>query len=220
MNRTQETIQALLRSKIVAVLRLKRSTAIADVTAALLEGGIRCIEVTMTTPNAIECIEYLAQTPGIVAVGAGTVLTLEQTLQSMQAGATFIVSPVIVEQSIKAAVENDIAAIPGAMTPTEIYTAMLLGACMVKVFPATALGPSFISAIKAPLLDVLLMPTGGITADSAPSYLKAGASVLCAGSWLVSDSDVERGRFADIERKARQLVTAVADVPSFETKRM
>lgn len=210
MIRALETVEILLEEKIVAVLRLRSGAAIGDICEALVAGGIRCVEVTMTVPNALDSIHDVATKPGLAAVGAGTVMTEPQTRQCIDAGAQFVVSPAIVPESVQAALDSDVAAIPGALTPTEILAACSLGASMVKIFPAAQLGPSYIAAIKAPLPDVLLMPTGGITADSARGFLEAGADVLCAGSWLVSDADVESGRFDEIERKARLLVKAVS----------
>jgi 2-dehydro-3-deoxyphosphogluconate aldolase/(4S)-4-hydroxy-2-oxoglutarate aldolase len=203
-------VGAIEASGVVAVVRLRDASAFADVAAALIEGGVRAIEVTMTVPRAVQLIEQLAATaPRGLIVGAGTVLDPETARQVMGAGAAFVVSPVLRPEVIELCHRHDVAMMPGCFTPTEILTAWEAGADVVKVFPATALGPGYFKDVRGPLPQVRLMPTGGVTRDNAGAWIAAGAVAIGVGTALVDTAAVAAGRFDVIAGHARHFVEAV-----------
>jgi 2-dehydro-3-deoxyphosphogluconate aldolase/(4S)-4-hydroxy-2-oxoglutarate aldolase len=195
---------------VVAVIRLADSAGLLAVADALAEGGVRALEVTMTVPRAVELIEELAHSlPDEFAVGAGTVLDAETARQVIQAGARFVVSPVLRPEVIAMAHRHGAAVMPGCFSPTEILTAWEAGADIVKVFPATALGPGFFNDIRAPLPHVRLMPTGGVTRDNAGDWIRAGAAAIGVGTALVDRRAVADRRFDTITANARHFIEAV-----------
>ena len=199
-------LQRVLAQRLVAIVRLKDADALLDAAAAVIEGGIGALEFTLTTPGALGAVEEArARFPDVV-VGAGTVLDAEDARRSIETGAQFLVSPGFDSAVIEAARQHDIVAMPGAMTPTEILTAWEAGADIVKVFPARSLGPTFIADVLAPLPDVPLMPTGGVDAGNAAAYLEAGAVAVAVGGSLIGDRVVARRDWADLTRRARELV--------------
>ena len=196
---------------VVAVIRLQDSSRLRGVVDALAAGGVRALEVTMTVPKAIELIAALAPTlPRGFLIGAGTVLDAGTATRAANAGAQFIVSPVFRKEVITAAHVRDVPGIPGCMTPTEILEATDAGADIVKVFPATALGPGFLKDIRAPLPQVRLMPTGGVTIDNAGDWIRAGAVAVGVGSALLDGAAIADGRYKVIEENARRIVANVA----------
>lgn len=147
------------------------------------EEGFTNIEVTLNTPDAVKMIQYARATFGdTLNIGAGTVCSIEDYAIAIAAGASFIVTPIVVNEVIEKAVQSGIPIFPGAFTPTEIHTAWKLGASMIKVFPASSLGPNFIKAVKAPFPNIKLMPTGGIGLDNMKAYKNAGADGFGIGS--------------------------------------
>jgi 2-dehydro-3-deoxyphosphogluconate aldolase/(4S)-4-hydroxy-2-oxoglutarate aldolase len=203
-------VAAIESTGVVAVVRLNDAGAFHEVAAALVEGGVRAIEVTMTVPRAVTLIESLAaSTPRDVIVGAGTVLDVETARQIILAGARFVVSPVLKTAIIEVAHRHDVAAMPGSFTPTEILTAWEAGADVVKVFPATALGPGFFRDVRAPLPQVRLMPTGGVTRENAGEWIAAGAVAIGVGTALVDTKAVSAGRFDLVSANARHFIDAV-----------
>lgn len=199
------------RSGIIAIVRLTRSAPLADVAEALADGGIDALEFTIPTPGALRGIEESwARLDGRALVGAGTVLDAATAQAAISAGAAFIVTPTLALDVIAVCRSAGVPVFPGAMTPTEIVTAWQAGAQIVKVFPASALGPDYIRQVRAPLPQVKLMPTGGISAANAGEYLKAGAVALGVGGRLVDPAAVAQGRFGLLTEAARELVTAVS----------
>ncbi len=165
-------VAAIESTGVVAVVRLKDASAFREVAAALVEGGVRAIEVTMTVPRAVSLIEELAASaPADVIVGAGTVLDVETARQVILAGARFVVGPVLRPDVIELGHRYDVPVMPGCFTPTEILTAWEAGADIVKVFPVTALGPGFFKDVRGPLPQVRLMPTGGVTRENAGEWI-------------------------------------------------
>ena len=196
---------------VVAVIRLQDPARLRAVIDAIAAGGVRALEVTMTVPRAIELIAEIAPTlPKGFLIGAGTVLDAPTATRAAQAGAQFIVSPVFRKDVITAAHVRDVPAMPGCMTPTEILEATAAGADIVKVFPATALGPAFIKDVLAPLPQVRLMPTGGVTIDNAGDWIRAGAVAVGVGSALLDAAAIAAGRYQVIEENARKIVANVA----------
>jgi 2-dehydro-3-deoxyphosphogluconate aldolase/(4S)-4-hydroxy-2-oxoglutarate aldolase len=203
-------VSAIESTGVVAVVRLNDADAFRDVAAALIEGGVRAIEITMTVPRAVALIESLASSaPADVIVGAGTVLDVETARQVILAGARFVVSPVLRPTVIELGHRYDVAVMPGCFTPTEILTAWEAGADVVKVFPATALGPGFFKDVRGPLPQVRLMPTGGVTRENAGEWIAAGAVAIGVGTALVDAKAVVARRFDLVTANARHFVEAV-----------
>jgi 2-dehydro-3-deoxyphosphogluconate aldolase/(4S)-4-hydroxy-2-oxoglutarate aldolase len=195
---------------VVAVIRLEDAAQLRNVVDALAAGGVQALEVTMTVPNAVELIGRIAPTlPPNVFIGAGTVLDSAVARAAIDAGAQFVVSPVFRPTVIDECHRLDIAAIPGCFTPTEILDAWDAGADIVKIFPATSLGPTFLKDVRAPLPQLRLMPTGGVSLENAGDWLRAGAVAVGVGSALVDREDVTAGNFASITRRAERLIANV-----------
>lgn len=207
---TLAPLNRVLERVIVAVIRAESPDLLVDVAEALLAGGVEVMEVTFTVPRAAEVLEKVAAKLGSrILLGAGTVLDPETARVAILAGAEFIVSPTVNTQVIEMARRYSKLAMPGALTPTEVITAWQAGADIVKIFPSELTGPRYIKLLHAPLPQVRLMPTGGVNADTAAEYLQAGACALGVGGALVDPKLVAAGDFAEIERRARQLVEAV-----------
>lgn len=203
-------VAAVEREGIVAVIRMKEPGKLRAVVDAISEGGVRAMEVTMTVPGAVELIRQLAPTlpPGFL-LGAGTVLDAETAVRVIEAGAQFIVSPVFRREVIAACHRHEVAAMPGCFTPTEILDAWDAGADVVKVFPATALGPGYIKDVRAPLPQLKLMPTGGVTLDNAGDWIRAGAVAVGVGTALLDSKAIAEGDYAVLRRNAERIVASV-----------
>ena len=193
----------------VAVIRVGSPDSLLRVSQALQAGGLNCVEIAMTTPGALRAIEEVAERLRDVHIGAGTVLDGVTARQAILAGAEFLVSPTVERDVIEMAHRYGKVMICGAMTPTEILNAWEAGAEFVKVFPAEVLGPQYLKAIGGPLPQIRLVPTGGVTAENAGDFVRAGAAMVCAGSWLLDGKAIAQGRYAAITRRARQLIEAV-----------
>ena len=205
------TARRLEQLGVVAVIRLKDPDKVRAVVDALAAGGVRALEVTMTVPRAVDIIRELTPTmPDGFLLGAGTVTDARTAHAVIDAGASYIVSPVFRVEVIAASHERDVPAIPGCFTPTEILAAHEAGADIIKVFPATALGPQYIKDVRAPLPQVKLMPTGGVTLDNAGDWIRAGAVAVGVGSALVDAGAVDGGRFDVITANAERVVASVA----------
>jgi len=209
-SRRQDLIEELTNARAVAVLRANGAPRAAAAARAIVAGGVRAIEVTMTVPDAYDVMRQLAG-DGSLILGAGTVLTAEEVDACVEAGARFIVSPTCCPEVIARAKDHDVVAIPGAMTPTEVLAAWNHGADMVKIFPAARLGPEYLSDLRGPLPDIPLVPTGGITDENALTYLGAGATLLCFGSWLVDRESMAEGRFDVLTERARRIHDLIRD---------
>ncbi len=196
---------------VVAVIRAQSAGQLVDIAKALVEGGVIGIEVTMSTPKAIAGIEKLADALGDkVVVGVGTVLDAATCSAAIHAGAEFVVSPVLLPAVIDTTRKLGKVSIPGALTPTEILTAWSAGADVVKVFPATAMGPQYLKDLLAPMPFLRLTPTGGVSAKNAGDWIKAGAVAVGAGSTLVTKEAMAGGDWAAITANAREFTAAVA----------
>ena len=206
-----EQLKRVSEGGIVAVIRAASGDLLADVAEALLAGGVGVMEVTFTVPSALRVLERVADAVGDrVLLGAGTVLDGETARAAILAGAEFIVSPSTNLDVIRLCQRYDKAAMPGALTPTEVVTAWEAGADVVKVFPADAVGGAkYLKALKAPLPQVELMPTGGVNLETAADFLKAGAFALGVGGALVEPQAVASGDLGRIESLARQYVDIV-----------
>jgi 2-dehydro-3-deoxyphosphogluconate aldolase/(4S)-4-hydroxy-2-oxoglutarate aldolase len=203
-------VEQVERSGIVAIIRMKDPGKVRAVFDAIGEGGVRVIEVTMTVPGAIELIRQLAASlPDGFVLGAGTVLDAETARRVIDAGARFVVSPVFRRDVIAACHAHDAAVMPGCFTPTEILDAWDMGADIVKVFPATALGPTFIKDVRGPLPQVKLMPTGGVTLDNAGDWIRAGAVAVGVGTALLDTAAIAGGNYAALRANAAKIVAGV-----------
>jgi 2-dehydro-3-deoxyphosphogluconate aldolase/(4S)-4-hydroxy-2-oxoglutarate aldolase len=205
-----DVVRAIEACGVVAVIRLTDPSQLRAVADALGAGGVRVLEVTMTVPRAVALIEELATAlPSEFLVGAGTVLDPDTARRVILAGARFVVSPVFRLPVVEMCRRHGVAVMPGCFTPTEILSAWDSGADIVKVFPATALGPGFFRDIRGPLPQLKLMPTGGVTRDNAGEWIRAGAVAIGVGSALIDRTAVKEGRFAEITLLARHYIEAV-----------
>jgi 2-dehydro-3-deoxyphosphogluconate aldolase/(4S)-4-hydroxy-2-oxoglutarate aldolase len=203
---------AIERIGVVAVIRLQDPARLHAVVDALTAGGIRALEVTMTVPGAIDLIREIAPTlPQEFLIGAGTILDPETARRAIEAGAQFVVGPVFRRAVIEEAHRLDRPAIPGCFSPTEIQGAWEAGADIVKVFPATSLGPAFFRDVRGPLPHVKLMPTGGVSIENADEWIRAGAVAVGVGSALLDTRAIAAGDYASITEKARRIVANVQD---------
>lgn len=205
---------ALASCRAIAILRAPGAARFDAILDVLSEAGIKAMELTFTTPGVLDAIAaYVARKPADVAVGAGTVMTAEQARQAVDAGATYLISPSVTLDVIAEANRLGVPVIPGALTPTEIWQAHSAGATMVKVFPCGSLGgPSYLSAVRGPLPDVSLVPTGGVAIEAVPEYLAAGAAAVGLGSPLQGDSAAPDGDLAALARRARRVVEVARGV--------
>lgn len=198
--------------RVTAIIRGLGPEQIRGVAKALLNGGIRCVEVTLNSPGAIESIEILAKEFPDILPGAGTVLEVEQVREVVAKGALFIVSPNVDPAVIKETRALGAVSIPGAVTPTEIVQALKAGADYVKIFPASVVGYKFFREIKGPFKDLKTVATGGISPEDAGEYLKSGSFAVGLGSSLVPGEAVLKGEYNVIEERAKKLVENIRSV--------
>jgi 2-dehydro-3-deoxyphosphogluconate aldolase/(4S)-4-hydroxy-2-oxoglutarate aldolase len=191
-------------------MRAPRGDLLADVAEALLAGGVEAIEVTFTVPEAHRVLEKVAQRLGDrIVLGAGTVLDPETARIAILSGAQFIVAPTVSLPTIEMCRRYAKPVLPGALTPTEVLTAWQAGADIVKIFPSELTGPGYIKALRGPLPQVRMMPTGGVNLQTAADFLRAGACALGIGGSLVEPKAVAAGDMARIETLARQYIEIV-----------
>lgn len=211
-----DVLAALRASRLIPVIRADSAAQAERAAGALLESGIRTIEITFTVPDAAACIAALTARHGAAIVaGAGTVLDVQQCDAAIAAGAQFIVTPGLRPEVIAAAHRYGVTVLPGALTPTEVLTAWESGADFVKVFPCDAVGGAkYIKALRGPYPHIALVPTGGVSVDTAAAFLAAGAAALGVGSNLVSPADCRAGNWTAIRDRALQLRAAVAACPA------
>jgi 2-dehydro-3-deoxyphosphogluconate aldolase/(4S)-4-hydroxy-2-oxoglutarate aldolase len=201
---------AIEEAGIIAVIRMTDAQRLRATVDALVEGGVRVLEVTMTVPGAVDLIRDLSGSlPDDLLLGAGTVLDTDTATRVIDAGARFVVSPVFTRELIERCHQRDVAVMPGCFSPTEIFSAWAAGADFVKVFPATALGPTFFKDVKAPLPLVKLIPTGGVTLDNAGDWIRAGASAVGVGSALLDANAIARGEYGVVRSNAERIVASV-----------
>jgi 2-dehydro-3-deoxyphosphogluconate aldolase/(4S)-4-hydroxy-2-oxoglutarate aldolase len=202
------TVQALEDKGAIAIIRMDDPDTLMRTVDAIRAGGITAIEITMTTPDALAAIERVAAAyadDDPVRIGAGSVLDGPTARQALSAGAEYVVSPVLKAEMIEMCHRYDVPAIPGAFTPTEVQRAHELGADVVKVFPASAMGPGYFGALQGPMPHVKLMPTGGVSLDNAGQWIEAGARVVGVGSALLDEQALAAGDFDQITDNARTL---------------
>jgi len=194
----------LMDPGIIAVVRVQSAGQVLPLSQALMAGGMIAIEITMTTPNAIETIRKASRDLGPRAVmGVGTVLDSRTCREAIEAGAEFVVSPILRPEIANAARELDRPVMLGAYTPTEAQLAHEAGADFVKIFPADRLGPSYIKALRAPLPHLRIVPTGGVDLNTAADFLKAGCAALGVGSALISAGILRGNRWDELTQVSR-----------------
>jgi 2-dehydro-3-deoxyphosphogluconate aldolase/(4S)-4-hydroxy-2-oxoglutarate aldolase len=207
----EAVVRAIQDLGVVAVIRMRDAAKLRAVVDAIAEGGVRAIEVTMTVPGAVGLIATLASSlPSDILLGAGTVTDVATARAVIDAGARFVVGPVFRPDVIVACHERGVPIAPGCFSPTEILDAHERGADIVKVFPATALGPSYIKDLRAPMPQLKLMPTGGVTLDNAGDWIRAGAVAVGIGSALLDAKAIDEGRLDVLTGNARRIVASVA----------
>ena len=207
-------IRQIEEGGVIAIVRFDRSEELIQVARAVRAGGVRAIEFTMTTPNALSIIEQSVREFGQdVLLGAGTVLDAETARAAILAGAEFVVAPTLNPAVIEMCRRYSKVVIPGAFTATEILTAWECGADFVKVFPAEFGGAAYLKAVLAPLPQVKLIPVGGVSLDTTAAFIQAGAAAVAVGSNLVKKSAIAAGRFDELTDLARGFVEALP--PSF-----
>ncbi|MFH1577551.1 MAG: bifunctional 4-hydroxy-2-oxoglutarate aldolase/2-dehydro-3-deoxy-phosphogluconate aldolase [Candidatus Omnitrophota bacterium] len=200
---------------LIGILRGVKADVIDPLVETVLSSGLRAIEITMNTPNAPALIRRMKQSSrGRLTIGAGTVMTMNDLRLAMDAGATFIVMPTLINSVMKYCVENSIPVFPGALTPQEIYNAWQAKATMVKVFPVKFFGPDYIKEIKGPLQDIELLACGGVTPDTIQSFFFCGASAVAFGASVFKEKWLKTGNFASIGKCIKALIKGYKKIAS------
>ena len=203
--------ESIARSRLVAVVRATSIDTLPNVVSVLIENGITVIELTLTTPDAIRSMTELRSVWSDRAlIGMGTVTTKGQARDSIAAGAQFLVTPITVPEIANISSEAGVPILMGAFSPTEVATAWDSGATAVKVFPASQVGPSYLRELRGPFLEIVTMPSGGVTIDDIPAWLSAGASAVSLGGSLIGSAF--SGDLAGLAERARKAVDYVAQV--------
>jgi 2-dehydro-3-deoxyphosphogluconate aldolase/(4S)-4-hydroxy-2-oxoglutarate aldolase len=200
-------LDIIAKNKLVAIVRLDDLSIAKELSSALVDGGIRAIEFTLTNPAAVATIGEIRQlVDESVAIGAGSVISPDQVRAVAEAGAQFVVSPVCKREVIDACLALELPAMPGAFSPSEIQQTWEWGASVVKVFPANHLGRRYIKDVLAPLPHLRLMPTGGVNVDNMREFLKNGAFALGVGSSLINNETVADRDWDELRLNARRYV--------------
>ncbi|MCV0393846.1 MAG: 2-dehydro-3-deoxy-phosphogluconate aldolase [Rhizobiaceae bacterium] len=214
--KTERLKAALGDQRVIPVIRIERLTDAGPLARALAAGGLRAIEITLRTPDALDAIRVAAAEAPDAVVGAGTILGARQFEQAARAGARFIVSPGTTTELIDTARSSDVPLLPGAITPSEIMALREEGYSMLKFFPAEqAGGMSFLKALSSPIADVSFCPTGGVSAANARAYLDLPNVFCVGGSWVAPDAMIAAGDWTGIEDLARKAATIGQVGPTF-----
>ena len=199
-----DILDTILETGVVAIMRAKSADQLLEAAEAVLAGGVKAIEVTMTTPGALDVIrQAINKFGGTVLFGVGSVLDSETARSAMLAGAQFVVCPTLNIRTIEICNRYSVPVMPGAYTPTELLTAWEAGASIVKVFPASAGGPAYIKAVKAPLPHIRLAAVGGVDLNNTADFIRAGVDIVGVGGELVSQKLLDAKDFASITESAR-----------------
>jgi 2-dehydro-3-deoxyphosphogluconate aldolase/(4S)-4-hydroxy-2-oxoglutarate aldolase len=207
----EQIISGLLTPGVVAIIRADNSEQLIDASRALIDGGVSGIEITMTTPNALQVIADVRRVFGDkVLAGVGSVLDVKTAQAAIDAGAEYVITPVLKPDVIAFCNKVNKPIFSGSYTPTEAQTSYELGADFVKIFPADGLGPKYIQAIRGPLPHLKIVPTGGVDVNTAGDFIKAGCVAVAAGSSLVSKDILKNKDWAKLTDLASQFIAAVA----------
>ncbi len=205
----QDILKRIIEAQVVAVIRGPSEELSIQMVDALIRGGIKGIEITYSTPNAAEVVKALGKKHGDeITLGMGTLIEPSQAKEAKNAGALFLVSPVCDAALGKAMVDTGLVVMIGAMTPTEILQAYRLGSDVVKIFPGSLLGPAYVKALKGPLPQIPIMPTGGVSAMNVADWFAAGVVAVGAGSELCPPQLAKEGKFEEITTRARDFLEA------------
>lgn len=206
----EQKLNLMRQTGLIAIMRADGSDQLIAAADAIRAGGVRAIEVTMTTPGAIETIRAARHRyRGEILFGAGTVLDPETARAAILAGADFVVAPTFNPKMVAICRRYSIPVFPGCFTPTEMLTAWEGGASMIKLFPADVGGPSYIKAVRAPLPQLEIVPVGGVNLDTAAEFIRNGAAVLGVGSSLINQKLLDVGNMEDLRRRAAAFVAEV-----------
>jgi len=205
----RDVLNRIVDAKVVAVIRGPSEELTIKMVAALIKGGITAIEITYSTPNAAKVVKTLGKKYGDqITLGMGTLIEPAQTLEAKEAGACFLVSPVCDLVLGKAMIDTGLAVMIGALTPTEVLQAFRLGSDVVKIFPGSLLGPSYVKALKGPFPQIPIMPTGGVSAANVAEWFAAGVIAVGAGSELCPPQLAKEGKFDEITVRAKEFMEA------------
>jgi 2-dehydro-3-deoxyphosphogluconate aldolase/(4S)-4-hydroxy-2-oxoglutarate aldolase len=208
----QQTLDLLKAAGVIAVIRGPSQELTLKMVDALVKGGVKGIEITYSTPNAAEVVKALDKTFGNqIVLGMGTLTRVDQVEEAKNAGATFLVSPMCEPNLCKEMAASGLPCMMGAVTPTEVFQAYSMGSDVVKLFPGSLVGPSYVKALKGPFPQIPLMPTGGVSASNVSEWFKAGVFGVGAGSELCPPNLAKEGKFDEIIQIARQFVKAVEE---------
>lgn len=204
------SLEIILENKAVAVIRMSDPSKLIKVAEAIYKGGVKSIEITMTVPDAIKIIEEASKSIGdYMNIGVGSVLNKKTAADAINAGAKYVVSPIFNLEVLNEVKKHDIPFMPGAFSPTEIFTAFEKGADIVKVFPADVVGMNFFKGILAPMPHLRLMPTGGVSLTNAGDWLKAGALAVGVGSALLDKKAIEAENYNQLTENAKILMESI-----------
>jgi 2-dehydro-3-deoxyphosphogluconate aldolase/(4S)-4-hydroxy-2-oxoglutarate aldolase len=212
MSLSADTLARLRAARAIAILRCNDAPTAERALEAAIEGGFRAVEVTLSVPGAIGLAERFARR-GALTVGVGTVLTVDEVARAADAGARLVVSPIVDEAVIEAALARDLVVVPGAATPTEMVRAARAGAQLQKLFPAPADGPAWIRQVLGPLPSLRIVPTAGVRPENAAAHLAAGAFAVGLVSSLFDPADLAAGRFEEIRARAARALESVGAAP-------
>ncbi len=208
----EKTLELLKAAGLIAVIRGPSQELTLKMVDALVKGGVKGIEITYSTPNAAEAVKALDKPFGDqIILGMGTLTRIDQVDEAKKAGATFLVSPMCEPALCKAMAASGLACMMGAVTPTEVFQAYTLGSDVVKLFPGSLVGPSYVKALRGPFPHIPLMPTGGVNADNVKDWFGAGAVAVGAGSELCPPKLAKEGRFEEISQLAANFVDVVSE---------
>lgn len=216
MSDSENVVETIAKGGVVPVVRLSDLSQAIDLTAALLDGGVTAIELTMTSPGALKAISRLHDAfPAFgrkdVVLGMGSVVGKEAAERAIEAGASFIVSPILDRSVIEVCHKQHVPIMPAGLTPTEIQQAWELGAALVKVFPANRFGPGYFKDLLAPLPHLRLMPTGGVSLENVADYVGNGAVAVGVGSSLVDPGRIKAGDWDGLKKEAARYITRVRE---------
>jgi 2-dehydro-3-deoxyphosphogluconate aldolase / (4S)-4-hydroxy-2-oxoglutarate aldolase len=201
-------VKRILDARLFAVIRLQRMERIDELAKLLFEEGISVIEITLNSKNALDAIQTVEKACPDMLVGAGTVIGVEASMQAVERGAKFLVSPVTDLDMLAVAQQVGVASMAGALTPTEAWQASIAGADFIKLFPVGGLGPNYIKALHGPFPDIRFVPTNGVTPSNVSEWFTAGAAAVGLGSSLVTDLDMVTEDFGEVRARARMAVAA------------
>ena len=202
-----DILNTIGQTKVISILRGIPKASLTATVEALYSGGIRCVEITMDSPDALAMISMVCENFGNkMLVGAGTVLDAQTARNTILAGADFVLSPTLCTKVIEMCNTYGKLAVPGVFTPTEALTAVQAGALLVKIFPVSSVGPAYVKDLLGPLPQIRALPVGGVDANNAADYIKSGAFAVGIGSSLVNKKDVANGNFAEIAALANKVL--------------